>query len=113
MKQMTPRSSPKAPFGLFDTIAEDVLHFGTGSSFEAKKVPEILNLKREDVSRIASISVKSVRYDDAIPEQMKERLEEIANTINMVAKVFHGDIEKQAHGSKLKTLYWAMSLQGI
>jgi Asp-tRNA(Asn)/Glu-tRNA(Gln) amidotransferase C subunit len=94
MKQIHTPQNTKRPIGLFDTIADDVLHFGIGSSFNAKKVPEILNLKREDISRITSVSVKSVRYDDAIPDQMKERLEEIANTINMVAKVFNGDIEK-------------------
>ena len=35
-----------------------------------------------------------MRYDDAIPEQMRERLEEIASTINMVAKAFDGDADK-------------------
>lgn len=94
MKQIHTPLNTDRPIGLFDTIADDVLQFGIGSSFNAKKVPEILNLKREDISRITSVSVKSVRYDDAIPDQMKERLEEIANTINMIAKVFNGDIEK-------------------
>ncbi|MCZ7560467.1 MAG: MbcA/ParS/Xre antitoxin family protein [Burkholderiaceae bacterium] len=54
----------------------------------------MLGLNKEDVSRVASVSVKSVRYDDAIPEQVRDRLEEIANTINMVAEAFDGDIEK-------------------
>lgn len=94
MRQATQAVKSKAHLGLFDTIAEDVLQFGIGQSFDAKKVPELLNLKREDISRITSVSVKSVRYDHAIPDQMRERLEEIANTINMVAKVFGGDIEK-------------------
>jgi len=53
-----------------------------------------LGLRREDVSRLASVSLKSVRYDDAIPEQVRERLEEIAITINMVAKFFDGDTDK-------------------
>lgn len=94
MRQATQVAKSKTHLGLFDTIAEDVLQFGIGQSFDAKKVPELLNLKREDISRITSVSVKSVRYDHAIPDQMKERLEEIANTINMVAKVFNGDVEK-------------------
>ena len=81
-------------FSLFDTVPEDLLHFGRGDSFDAKRVPSLLGLKKEDVSRLASVSVKSVRYDDAIPEQMRERLEEIASTINMVAKAFDGDAEK-------------------
>ena len=35
-----------------------------------------------------------MRYDDAIPAPVRERLEEIANTINMVAHAFGGDQEK-------------------
>ena len=80
--------------GLFETIPADYLQFGQGSSFNPKRVPELLGLKKEDVSRLASVSVKSVRYDDAIPEQVRERLEEIANTINLVADAFGGDVEK-------------------
>ena len=85
-----------ASFGLFNTVPDDLLHFGRGASFVPKKVPELLGLKKEDVSRISHVSVKSVRYDESIPEQMRERLEEIASTINMVAKEFDGDAEKTA-----------------
>lgn len=85
-----------AGFGLFDTVPDDVLNFGRGEAFSAKKVPALLGLKKEDVSRLASVSVKSVRYDDAIPEQVRDRLEEIASTINMVAKAFDGDADKTA-----------------
>lgn len=92
----TPIQRASAPLGLFDTVPDDVLKFGIGKRFDAKRVPEMLNLKKEDVSRIASVSVKSVRYDEAIPEQVRERLEEIGMTINMVAKVFNGDPEKTA-----------------
>ena len=80
--------------GLFETIPADYLKFGQGPSFKPKRVPELLGLKKEDVSRLASVSVKSVRYDDAMPEQVRERLEEIANTVNLVADAFEGDVEK-------------------
>lgn len=83
-----------ANFGLFSTVPEDLLHFGRGASFVPKKVPDLLGLKKEDVSRLSHVSVKSVRYDDAMPEQVRERLEEIASTINMVATEFDGDAEK-------------------
>jgi Asp-tRNA(Asn)/Glu-tRNA(Gln) amidotransferase C subunit len=53
-----------------------------------------LGLKKEDVSHLASVSAKSVRYDEAIPEQVRERLEEVANTMNMVANAFGGDVQK-------------------
>jgi hypothetical protein len=80
--------------GLFETVPADYLAFGRGPSFNPKRVPELLGLKKEDVSRLASVSVKSVRYDEAIPEQVRDRLEEIANTINLVADAFDGDVEK-------------------
>jgi hypothetical protein len=81
-------------FGLFDSVAKDPLNFGFGSSFQPKRVTETLGLKKEDVSRLSSVSVKSVRFDDAMPEQVRERLEEIAQTINLVAQIFDGDAEK-------------------
>lgn len=92
-KPMTPASSS---FNLFDTVPEDVMNFGVGSSFDPKLVQSLLGLKKEDVSRIASVSVKSVRYDDAIPAPVRERLEEIGSTINMVAQAFGGDPDKTA-----------------
>jgi len=83
-----------AGFNLFDSVPDDYFHFGEGKSFQPKSVPDALGLKREDVSRLASVSVKSVRYDDAIPEPVRERLEEIGITVNMVAKFFDGDVDK-------------------
>lgn len=79
---------------LFDSVPEDYLKFGRGSSFNAKAVPQALGLKKEEVSRVAGVSAKSVRYDEAMPEQVRERLEEIGNTMNMVAEAFDGDVEK-------------------
>lgn len=79
---------------LFGTVPEDHLHFGRGESFDARKVPNLLGLKKEDVSRLAEVSVKSVRYDEQIPERVRERLEEIANTVNLVAQAFDGDVDK-------------------
>lgn len=93
---MVPMASTQstAGFSLFDSVPDDYFHFGAGKSFQPKLVPDALGLKREDVSRLASVSVKSVRYDDAIPEPVRERLEEIAITVNMVAKFFDGDVDK-------------------
>lgn len=81
-------------FGLFDSVPADLMKFGQGMDFEPKKVPELLGLKNEDVSHIAGVSIKSVRYDQNAPQQMRDRLEEIAGTINMVAGMFDGDPNK-------------------
>jgi hypothetical protein len=79
---------------LFDPVPVDVMQFGQGGAFVPKKVPELLDLKKEDVSRLAGVAPSSVRYDDAIPASMRDRLEEVANTINMVAGFFSGDVNK-------------------
>lgn len=83
-------------FNLFDSVPNDYLSFGQGAGFNAKEVQNFLGLKKDDVSRLASVSPKSVRFDDAMPEPVRERLEEIGSTINMVAKVFGGDANKTA-----------------
>jgi|ERR1035437_5047875 hypothetical protein len=94
---MLPSSSsviPSRSFDLFDTVSEDFLGFGQGHSFNPKLVQGMLGLKKEDISRLAGVSVKSVRFDEAMPEPMRERFEEIASTINLVARMFNGDAEK-------------------
>jgi hypothetical protein len=78
----------------FDSVPPDLMGFGLGSSFDAKSVQSFLSLKEEDVSRIADVSPKSVRFDDAMPVPIRERLQEIANTINLVARFFGGDADK-------------------
>jgi len=79
---------------LFDTVPPDLMGFGLGSSFDAKSVQSFLSLEEEEVSRIADVSPKSVRFDDAMPVPIRERLQEIANTINLVARFFGGDADK-------------------
>lgn len=85
---------PPKGFSLFDTIAPDLIGFGLGSTFKAKSVQTFLGLKKEEVARIADVSLKSVRFDDAMPEPVRECLQEIAISINWVAKVFGGDLDK-------------------
>lgn len=89
-------------FGLFDSLPPDHFQFGLGDQFNPRAVPEALGLKKEDISRIASVSIRSVRYDKAIPEQMLERLEEIGTTINLVATFFEGDPNKTIAWFKAK-----------
>jgi hypothetical protein len=59
---------------LFDMVPPDLMGFGLGSSFNAKSVQSLLSLKKEDVSHIADVSPKSVRFDDAMPVPVRERL---------------------------------------
>lgn len=82
----------KAAF--FDTVADDHMSFWQQSHFQPSRVTDFLRLEKRDVSRIASVSDKSVRYDDKMPEAVRDRLEEIANIVNLVAGTFQGDITK-------------------
>lgn len=87
---------------LFSSVPNDFMQFGLGESFEAKRVPQMLGLKKEDVAHLAEVSPNSVRYDEQIPERVRERLEEIAQTINLVAQAFDGDVQKTAAWFKLR-----------
>jgi hypothetical protein len=81
---------------LFEAVPNDFMKFGQGMAFDPRKVPQVLGLRSDDVSRLAAIAPSSVRYDDTMPVAMRDRLEEIANTINMVAGLFDGDVNKTA-----------------
>ena len=48
--------------GLFASVPDDVFRFGQGPSFQPKLVSSCLGLKKEDVSRLADVPVKSVWY---------------------------------------------------
>src|SRR3546814_4556484 len=74
----------------------DPLGFGLGAQFHPERVKDFLRLKKEDVSRLANVSVKSVRYDGSAPAAVLERFEEIAVACNMVAEAFGGDAVKTA-----------------
>ncbi len=88
------KAVPTKGFSLFDTVPPDLMGFGLGASFNAKSVQTFLSLKKEEVSRIADVSPKSVRFDAAMPEPVRQRLQDMAIAINWVAGVFGGDADK-------------------
>jgi hypothetical protein len=75
-------------------VPDDLLQFGHGKGFDARKAAEFLSLKNADVGRIASVATSAVRWDDNMPEPVRLRMEEIASTINLVARQFAGDRDK-------------------
>lgn len=88
---------PMSTAALFRNIPdEDLLGFGVGSAFDPRRVSDWLGLKKVDVSRVAEVSPKSVRWDNDMPAAVHDRLEEIALTCNMVAQAFGGDVVKTA-----------------
>lgn len=88
---------PSTSSGLFGTVSDrDRLGFYEDDEFKAKSVVEFLQFTNSDVSRLAAVSKNSVRYDELIPREVRERLEEIANICNLVASHFGGDAQKTA-----------------
>ncbi|HEX9852331.1 MAG TPA: hypothetical protein VGA68_04925 [Woeseiaceae bacterium] len=61
-----------------------------------RKVSEFLGFDTEELSKISGVSKRSVRLDSRIPQDLKVRLEQIANICALVAGYFEGDIDKTA-----------------
>ena len=82
---------------LFGNVArQDHLHFARDGQLDYRKVATFLDLDKQDLSRIADVGQSSVRFDEKIPADLAQRLNEIANIANLVADVFSGDAEKTA-----------------
>lgn len=85
----------KAAF--FGNVAsEDVLRFMEDGDLNYRQVSEFLGFDKEELSKIAHLRKSSVRLDERIPKDLKDRLTEIANICNLVAGYFDGDAEKTA-----------------
>lgn len=88
---------------LFSNIPDkDAMHFGMGDAFKPELVSKWLDFQKADVAKVADVSPKSVRYDQNVPTAVFDRLQEIAITINLVAKIFEGDVNKTALWFKAK-----------
>ena len=83
--------------GLFRTVpVRDHLGFFADQMLNARGVADFLELKKEDVARVAGVARASVRFDHKIPKEVLERLTEIANICALVAQFFEGDVRKTA-----------------
>lgn len=88
---------------LFGTVADkNYLGFWANETLNARGVAEFLDLDKRDVAKVADVAPASVRYDDKIPKDVLERLQEIANICELVAQHFNGDIRKTALWFKTK-----------
>lgn len=83
--------------GLFRNVRDrDYLGFWANQALQAREVAEFLQLKKPDVAKVAGVAPSSVRFDQKIPREVLERLEEIANICALVAEYFEGDVAKTA-----------------
>jgi hypothetical protein len=94
MNTQTPAASPQTRRPFAGHIAEDVLGLSPEGRTNFKRVVELINLSKEDISQITGVSKSVVRFDDRIPVKVAERLREIAQIANFAAEFFKGDVAK-------------------
>lgn len=83
--------------GLFGTVPDrDYLGFWANQTLNAREVAEFLDLNKRDVAKLAGVAPASVRFDQKIPREVFDRLQEIANICGLVAQFFAGDVAKTA-----------------
>jgi hypothetical protein len=75
-------------------VANDVLGLYPEGKPDYRRVADLVKLSKEDLSKLAKVAKSSVRFDEAIPTAVAERLREIANIANLVAEYFEGDVHK-------------------
>ena len=74
---------------LFNNIPRnDVLGFFKNGEPQYKRPVEFLRFKKDDVAVATNTPKSSIRYDQKMPEELKERLTEWATAINLVASYF-------------------------
>ena len=80
---------------IFATVPDkDYLSFYAQNQLQYNRVPNFLNFKKDDVSRATGVAQHSVRFDEKMPQELKERIEEWATLLNLVAEHFKGDQNK-------------------
>ena len=82
---------------LFANVGQsDPLQFYADHGLDYHKVSDFLDLDTNALSKLGGVSKKSVRLDERIPRDLKQRLEQIANICTLVAEHFNGDAAKTA-----------------
>lgn len=84
-----------AHHALFNTVPQkDYFHLFHDGEPDSKKVIDFLKYKKEDISIATNIPIKSIRYDEKMPSELKERMIEWATAINLVAGFYDKDTQK-------------------
>lgn len=61
---------------------------------DPKHTVDFLGFQKSDVSKATGQPKASIRYDERIPAEVRERIQQIGNIINLVAEYFEGDLQK-------------------
>jgi hypothetical protein len=88
---------------LFGTVPDrDYLGFWADQTLKSRAVADFLDLDKRAVAKLAGVAPTSVRFDQKIPKEVLDRLQEIANICGLVAQFFSGDAAKTALWFKTK-----------
>ncbi len=60
------------------------------------KVVDFVGFKKMEVAQATGVPFNSIRYDEKMPQILKDRLREFATLFNLVAQFFEGDAAKTA-----------------
>ncbi|HVC09526.1 MAG TPA: hypothetical protein VNH15_06270 [Elusimicrobiota bacterium] len=87
--------TPAANSEIFSTVAkQDYLNLFENEKPKCQDIMRFIEFKKPDVARAAGVPVASVRWDERMPMEVKERFREWANLLNLVAEFFDGDVRK-------------------
>src|SRR2546425_1026747 len=74
---------------LFNTVPqEDYLSLFPAGRTNYKKVVRLLDFKKKEVATASNIPVHSIRYDQKIPKELANLIQEWAILLSMVARYF-------------------------
>ena len=83
---------PLSSTTLFNTVPKkDLLSLFAGGHTNFQKVVKLLEFSKSDVAKASKIPSMSVRYDQKIPKDLADRLEEWAIALNIVAQYFQDE----------------------
>jgi hypothetical protein len=68
----------------------------------SQKVVEFLKFNKEEVASATGVPKASIRYDERIPNELTERLQEIGIICELVANYFKGNLRKTALWFQIK-----------
>jgi uncharacterized protein (DUF2384 family) len=82
---------------IFSNIPKkDYLSLFDKGEARAPKVVDFVGFKKEEIAQATGVPSNSIRYDERMPQILKDRLRELATLFNLVAQFFDGDAEKTA-----------------
>ncbi|HVA66111.1 MAG TPA: hypothetical protein VNK24_04205 [Elusimicrobiota bacterium] len=65
-----------------------------GGHPKSKAVLSFFEFEKKDIASATSVPVASVRYDERMPEPVRQRMTEWVTLVNLVAQFFQGDAQK-------------------